>query len=48
MNLLKNLTVRWVPLISEQLWIYLTVEILWNLLCGREPFRWWAICFAAL
>ena len=38
MNLLKNLTVRWVPLISEQLWIYLTVEILWNLLCGREPF----------
>lgn len=41
MTLLKRVAVRVLPLANEQLWGYLSFEILWQLLDGRSPFSLW-------
>ena len=41
MRHVKIIAAKCLPLSSELLMAFLTVDILWQLLCGRQPFSMW-------
>ena len=43
----KTTALKCLPLATELLIVFLTADILWQLLCGRPPFSMWGFCSLA-